>query len=227
MTQMSDFTLATARPLPVIVLADVSGSMSEHGKIDSLNRAITEMITSFAAERAERAEIQVAVITFGAGGARIHTELTSAGKTVWNPMRADGPTPLGDAVEVATRLVEDRQRIPGRAYRPALVLVSDGHPTDANGRASDNWKLPVQRLLESERGGRADRFALAIGDDADEAMLSAFLADPAKSVLRASEAGQIQAFFRWVTMSVTARSRSATPNALLLPPPPDLEADAF
>ena len=46
MTTLSDFTIATPRPLPVIVLADISGSMSENGKIDSLNQALEEMIKS-------------------------------------------------------------------------------------------------------------------------------------------------------------------------------------
>ncbi|MBX3360406.1 MAG: VWA domain-containing protein [Phycisphaeraceae bacterium] len=212
MTTLSDFTIATPRPLPVIVLADISGSMSENGKIDSLNHALDEMIKSFATEAQDRAEIQVSVITFGKTGAQIHSELTPASKAAWSPMQADGGTPLGAAISLATSLVEDRQRIPGRAYRPAIVLVSDGQPTD-------EWKEPVKRLLASERGSRADRFALGIGDDADKAMLAAFLGDPAKVVLQASDARQVQTFFRWVTMSVTSRSRSATPNAAPIQPP--------
>jgi len=220
MTTLSDFTIATPRPLPVIVLADISGSMSENGKIDSLNHALDEMIKSFATEAQDRAEIQVSVITFGKAGAQIHSELTPASKAAWSPMQADGGTPLGAAISLATSLVEDRQRIPGRAYRPAIVLVSDGQPTD-------EWKEPVKRLLASERGSRADRFALAIGDDADKAMLGAFLGDPAKAVLQASDARQVQTFFRWVTMSVTSRSRSATPNAAPIQPPPDLARDTF
>ncbi len=56
MTTLSDFTIATPRPLPVIVLADISGSMSENGKIDSLNHALDEMIKSFATEAQDRAE---------------------------------------------------------------------------------------------------------------------------------------------------------------------------
>jgi uncharacterized protein YegL len=220
MSQLSDFTIAAPRPLPVLILADVSGSMSEHGKIDSLNQAVAEMIKSFAAELPDRAEIQVSIITFGGDRAKVHSDLTPAAKAPWTAMLASGRTPLGEAVSLATAMIEDRQRIPSRAYRPAIVLVSDGQPTD-------EWKDPVQRLLTSDRGSRADRFALGIGDDADKAMLAAFLADSSKPVLKAGDAGQIQAFFRWVTMSVTARSRSASPNAATVQPPPDLAADAF
>lgn len=61
------------RPLPVIVLADVSGSMSEDGKIDILNNALKSMILSFGAEsKLLRAEIQVGLITFGGEVAKEH-----------------------------------------------------------------------------------------------------------------------------------------------------------
>ena len=48
MDKLQDFAIPTARPLPVIVLADASGSMEQDDKIVALNRAIAEMIRSFA-----------------------------------------------------------------------------------------------------------------------------------------------------------------------------------
>ena len=68
MEKLKEFTLSSARPLPVIVLADISGSMLEHGKIQSLNLAVREMLEAFRDEDDLRAEIHVAVITFGKGG---------------------------------------------------------------------------------------------------------------------------------------------------------------
>jgi len=218
MATLSDFTIAAPRPLPVIILADVSGSMSEHGKIDSLNQSISEMVKAFGTEARDRAEIQVAVITFGGGGARIHSNLASAAEFNWVPVAAAGGTPLGAAIGLATAMIEDRQVVSTRSYRPAIVLVSDGQPTD-------EWKEPLKCLLAAERASRADRFALGIGPDADRGMLSLFLGDPSKGVLQASDARQVQAFFRWVTMSVTARSRSTTPNASISSLLPDLSDD--
>ena len=40
MSKLKEFVMASARPLPVIILADISGSMSTNGKIDALNDAI-------------------------------------------------------------------------------------------------------------------------------------------------------------------------------------------
>src|SRR5690606_12720836 len=55
MSKLKEFTMSSARPLPVIVLADVSGSMSANGKIDALNDAVSEMIATFAEEDDTRA----------------------------------------------------------------------------------------------------------------------------------------------------------------------------
>ncbi len=78
---------------------------------------------------------------------------------------------------------------------------------------------PLAALLQSERGSKAQRMALGIGADADQAVLAAFLHDPEAKVFRADEARQIRRFFRFVTMSVAARSRSANPNAASKTPP--------
>jgi len=220
MSGLEEFTVATPRPLPVIILADVSGSMSEDGKIDALNYAIGEMIKSLALEAPDRAEIQVAVITFGGPRATLHTPLASAASATWTPMQASGLTPMGAAIEIATRLVEDRQAIPSRSYRPVIVLVSDGQP-------NDDWETPLRALHASTRGSKADRFALGIGSDPGLTTLNTFLADPSKQVLRADDARQMQRFFQWVTMSVTIRSKSATPDSVVATPPPDLAADLF
>ena len=78
MTELSNFTLSTARPLPVILLADVSGSMSINGKIDILNRCVADMISDFSKEDAGKAEIHLCTITFGKGGANLHQPLKPA-----------------------------------------------------------------------------------------------------------------------------------------------------
>lgn len=206
MASLKEFTISSARPLPVILIADVSGSMAADGKIEALNSAVTEMQSAFAEEDAGRAEIHLAVVTFG-GQAKLHIPLAPASATRWKPMQATGMTPLGAALDIVTDLIEDRDRISGRAYRPTLVLVSDGLPNDA-------WREPLKRLLHSERASKAQRLALGIGADADHEILRAFLDEPEGRIFEAHEAREIRNFFQWVTMSVTSRSRSAQPNAV-------------
>lgn len=220
MSKLKEFTASTARPLPVLLLADVSGSMSTNGKIDALNDAVQEMLDSFGSEDDSRAEIHVSVVTFGQNGAQVHQPLAPVSKVQLTRMTAAGGTPMGAAFDMATNMIEDRTQVPSRAYRPTIILVSDGQPTD-------EWQVPLKRLLGSERTSKAARFAMGIGDDADAAMLTTFLASSEARVYRAHEARQIKQFFRWVTMSVAQRSRSANPDSVVALEPTDLDAFNF
>lgn len=205
MNEIQKFTHADPRPLPVIILADISGSMSANGKIDNLNNAVSEMIGTFRDEEEGSAQIQVAVVTFGGGGAALHTALTPAEQLAWSPMAAAGPTPMGAAFRLVKEMVEDREQIPGRAYRPTIILVSDGVPTD-------EWNAALEEFLSAPRASKATRFALAIGEDASHDTLKQFLGDSPHGVFRADQAREIHKFFKWVTMSVTSRTRSTNPN---------------
>lgn len=211
---LREFATLAPRPLPVFVLADISGSMAVDGKIQALNQALRDMIEAFQGEEDLRAEILLSVLTFGDGRARIAQPLLPARQVSWSDLSASGNTPLGACLSLAQGLLEDRAVIPERSYRPTVVLVSDGQPNDA-------WQQPLQDLLASERSSRAFRFALAIGDDADLTVLRAFLGTPDAHVHRASEARQIRSFFRYVTMSITQRSRSTSPNQPAFAPPED------
>jgi uncharacterized protein YegL len=127
---------------------------------------------------------------------------------------------MGEAFDIAQNMIEDRDVVPSRAYRPTLVLVSDGLPTD-------DWQTPLKSLLDSERASKAMRFAMGIGEDADKETLKAFLGGQEGRVFEAHEAREIRKFFQWVTMSVTSRSRSANPNSVVVVEPTDLDEFDF
>ena len=207
---LKTFTVSKARPLPVIILADVSGSM--HGeKIDSLNYAVGEMIKVFSQEDIVRAEIHVAVITFGGQEAIMHQSLKPATEIIWQNMKANGMTPMGAAFAIARQLLEDREQLPIRAYLPTIVLVSDGQP-------NDEWQQPLEALLNSERAKKAVRLAMGIGEDAEHQMLERFIVNPEIPVFMAHQTRDIHKFFKYITNTTTQRSRSATPNQYILPP---------
>jgi len=224
---MKQFAAQTARPLPVIILADVSGSMEENAKIHSLKTALQGMIASFAKEGRLNAEIQVAVVTFGGEGAREHLKLTPAHMIErMDDLVAAGGTPMGSAFRLVAEMVENKELIPARAYRPTIVLVSDGWPTD-------DWEDAFKALTHSERAKKATRMAMAIGSDADKKMMASFINDPETPVFEAHHDQDIVRFFRAVSMSVTNRSRSTTPNQIeqidfsSLPDEDDLDLSGF
>ncbi len=226
----SKFTTNKPKPMPVILLLDVSGSMGEVmgdsyertgqtvfedgqqweivkggiSRIDVLNQAVQEMIASFAKEEQLEHEFLISVITFG-GSVRMHLPPMKASRIEWKPLTAAGETPLGEAITMVKGMIEDKESTPSRAYRPVLVLVSDGKPTDA-------WEAPLEGLVESGRSMKCDRIALAIGAGTDEDMLRKFIADTPNPLFHASDANQILDIFRRVTMSVTTRTRSKDPN---------------
>jgi len=200
--------------MPVIILADISGSMSVDGKIETINRAIAEMIACFAEEVDVRADIHVSVITFGKGGAKIHIPLQEAAKIQWIDMEAAGSTPMDKALELVAEIVEDKNQIASRDYHPNIILVSDGQPTDEKGHPTEKWKPALEELLNSPRASKTLRLAMGIGADADHEVLNEFVQHQQQNVpvFRADETNQIRLFFRWLTMSVTNRSRSANPG---------------
>ncbi len=199
--------MAKARPLPVIVMADTSGSMSVEGKIEALNSALKEMKDTFTHESNLHAELHLGIITFG-GIVQQHTPLTSIQDLkdeIFIDLEATGGTPMGEALSLVNEWLEDKGKIPSRAYRPVIILVSDGYPTD-------DWMAAFERFKSSERAQKATCLAMAIGSDADENMLSEFVNDLEAPLFHAHDARDIHRFFRAVTMSVTTRSSSTTPN---------------
>ncbi|MGI5454318.1 vWA domain-containing protein [Streptomyces sp. CA-249302] len=211
---------AKARPLPVVVLADVSGSMGEpQEKIDVLNECIRRMLSDFATADVGRGVIHVGVIAFSQDGAVLHQELVPAAKASWTDMQARGGTPLGAALALADELLRDEATVPPRAFSPTLILVSDGKPTD-------DWEEALDRLLDSPKGSKATRLAVAIGGpgmtEQAKAVLRRFVSDEASGVFEAQDVSRIQQYFRWVTVTVTQRAQSTRPDRAPVLNPEDL-----
>jgi uncharacterized protein YegL len=217
----SEFTASKAKPLPVILLLDTSGSMYGD-KISSLNDAVRKMLGTFMKEESQASQFLVSIITFG-GTASLAYSPTPASELAYADLGADGGTPLGAAIDVAKSLIEDRERTPSRAYRPLVVLVSDGIPTDS-------WESELDYLIQDGRSAKCDRMALGIGPEAyggpGRATLERFIAGTGHQVFEANDAGEIHNFFKVVTMSVVSRSLSQNPNdvpkdSALHPPQPE------
>ena len=208
------FTTPTAKPLPVILLLDVSGSMSG-SKINNLNKAVEDMLATFAQEEKMETEILVSVITFG-GKVELRVPYTKASQVQWQELQADGGTPMGTTLKMSKAMIEDKGTTPSRAYRPTVILVSDGQPTD-------DWEKPLESFISEGRSSKCDRMAMAIGGDADETVLKRFIKGTPHELFYAENAGQLHEFFQRVTMSVTMRTQSKNPNEV--PAPSEIKLD--
>ena len=199
----SQYTVQTAKPIPVLLLLDTSSSMSGP-KIDTLNSAVRQMIAAFAKEGRREVEVKVSIITFGSSINRLQP-FTSASAIDFQPLSAGGMTPLGAALRAAKDMIEDKTETPGRAYRPTVILVSDGQP-------NDQWEEPLRAFISEGRSAKCDRMAMAIGRDADKDILGRFIEGTPNPIFEARQAADIHEFFRLVTMSVTTRIHSANPH---------------
>jgi len=201
----SAFTAPKAKPLPVVLLLDVSTSMGG-ADITDLNTAVKEMVADFAKAEKSEIELLVSIITFGAE-VKLELPYTSASNIEWKDLQVSGATPMGTAFKMAKSMIEDKETTPSRAYRPTIVLVSDGAP-------NDEWQRPLQELVNEGRSSKCDRMAMAIGTGADNSVLNRFVEGTENGVFTAKDSSEIKKFFQFVTMSVTTRTASQNPNTI-------------
>lgn len=212
MNIMGDFIYKKAKPLPVILLLDTSGSMTIDDHIGTLNRAVQEMLRDFRKAANNEATISVAMITFSEEQARVYQPLADVNEIDIDQVQlgAYGMTPMGDAIRTAKAMIEDKAQIPSRAYRPTVVLVSDGAPTD-------DWKTALDAFIaKGTRSAKCYRMAMGIGVERGTAgydVLRQFVSSE-EQVFEATDASEISKFFQYVTISTTARTVSANPNMI-------------
>ncbi len=205
--ELDNFITNTGRPLPVFLLLDVSGSMTGT-KIDTLNECVREMIKDFKNERMSEVALKLCIITFGEEEAKLHTPLSALKDVEFENLQAKGMTPLGSALNMASKIINDKEQVSGKGYRPVVVLVSDGYP-------NDSWEQPLNEFVNGKRTSKCEKWALGIGDGYDANMLQKFLGDTDKKVFDASVAKEITKFFKFVTLSTIARSKSQDPNSII------------
>ena len=170
------------RPLDFFLLADCSGSMKGE-KIQALNFAIADMLPHLANwERdQEQAAMRVRAVAFGDEAVWHVPEPTPVSQLRWPPLQAAGRTRMGRALEVVAEAMNHLEK---RALRPAIILITDGRPTD-------DFDTGLATLLTSAAGRSALRLAVAIGRDADLDPLERFIGDPSVPVLVADSAEEI------------------------------------
>ena len=177
-------------------------------KIDTLNQCVKEMIKDFQNERMSEVALKLCVITFGGGGAKLHTPLAPLKDIEFSDLQASGMTPMGAALTMASGIINDKEQVSSKGYRPVVVLVSDGFP-------NDSWEQPLEEFVNGKRTSKCEKWALGIGDGYDANMLQKFLGSSDKKVFDASVAKEITKFFKFVTLSTIARSKSQDPNSII------------
>lgn len=222
---LKDVVIKEARPLPVIFLVDNSGSMANE-KINTVNLAIKEMIAEFSSIKNAKGKISIGVITFG-NTVEVVQPIDKIENIAIKEFKAMGKTWMGQAIDKAIDILEDKNKVPERAYTPTIILLSDGLPSDCPGMMEtknydfSQWE-PLKRLHSSERLRKCPKLALGIGEGTNYNMLNAFINNPEVPIIKAKDLATITKFFQWVTYSISKRSVSSNPNEAVLENPKDM-----
>lgn len=206
--------------MTLFYVVDTSGSMTGD-KIGSVNSAMEEAIIDDLPNISvanDDAEIKVAIMQFASGCSWITPSSgpIGIGEVIWNDLNASGLTDFGAAcVELDNKLSRNGflQSQTG-AYAPVILLFSDGGPTD-------NWEQGLAKLKENNWFKHAIKIAIAIGEDADKAVLSKFTGT-SESVITVHDKHTLKALIRKVSVRASEfQSHSKQTSDVLTTPEED------
>ncbi len=167
---LDDVVGVPRRTMTLFFLIDTSGSMIGN-KIGAVNDAVVNvlpMLDEISASNPD-AEIKVAALEFSSGTRWLYDEPKLAGDFVWQDVTASGLTSLGAAcLELNAKLSRNGfMQAASGSFAPAIILLSDGGPTD-------DFENGLAKLKGNNWFKAAIKIAIAIGDDADQEVLTKF-----------------------------------------------------
>jgi len=178
--------------LQFIWICDCSGSMSSK-KIESLDFSLKEATRGIRdwGKRRPNVKIEARAIAFGQGVHWVVAEPTDIEDFFWPKKSAGGFSGLGEAIDLLCDALEVDKMLDQKVQK-VLVLVSDGQFTD-------DYKIPLQRLLHTSLGSKSIRIGIGIGEDVDTGVLQEFMGcEPEKNQpLNAEDSAELIKFLEW------------------------------
>jgi uncharacterized protein YegL len=162
------------RPLHFIVMGDCSGSM-KGPKMQALNTALRAMLPHLLAWEREQLQAELLIRILGSATVpRWHVQDPTPAAELnhrWRDLEYvhQGWTNMGPAFEAVAEAIGPG-RLERRALRPAILLVTDGLPTDPPG----GFERGPAALAGHVPGRPSLRLAVAIGRDANSEPLDRF-----------------------------------------------------
>lgn len=185
------------RTMVLFFIADTSGSM-RGDKIASLNTAIHEVIPYIddINQKNPDALIKIAAMEFSSGTEWMYPQPVEAKDFQWRDLEAGGLTCLGEAcTELCAKLSTKAFMNEAKgSYAPAIILLSDGQPTD-------DYKRGLEKLRANNWFKAAIKVAINIGEEKVQTVLEDFTGN-SEAVLTVHTQEQLKGIIRFV--SVTA-----------------------
>lgn len=182
-----------------ILLLDTSGSMSG-SKITLLTEGLRTFKGEVSKDELAGKRVDLCVLTFG-NGVRVAHDFSPIDEFEPPELVANGHTPMGEAIQRAIELVEQRKqqyRDQGiDYYRPWIFMITDGEPTDMN-PGDSTWNDVIKRVHEGEANKKFMFFAVAV-EPADLELLRQ-IAPATRAPVRLKE-NRFKEMFQWLSKS--------------------------
>ncbi len=205
------------RRLPVYLVLDVSGSMMGE-PIEAVRNGVQLLASTLRSDPYALETAFLSVITFDEEAKQVVplTELTNFQPPT---IEAGTTTSLGEALRVTKECIEREVQTTTSNVRgdwkPLVFIMTDGMPTD-------DWQAG---LAEFQKANTGMVIACGAGSAVDTSILKQIT--PTVVTLDTADSASIQAFFKWVSASVSTtsqkidleKSESVSPGELPPPPP--------
>ena len=203
-----DFANNPESRCPCILLLDTSGSMGGM-PIQQLNEGVQTLKNELIQDSLATKRVEISVVTFGP--VNLESDFQTIDNFYPQQLEANGDTPIGAAVALAVDLVTKRKQVYKENgvgyYKPWIILITDGAPTD-------NWANAVQLIKEGEAKNAFAFFAIGVESANMEVLnkLSVRTALKLKGLM-------FREFFLWLSSSMKmVSSKNPGTSINLLPP---------
>lgn len=200
-----------------VIILDASSSMDttlpgqSETSLSALNSGLDVLVTELNKDPLAKRRAEISFVVYGTDVAPA-TEFSTVENLVLPTLTPSGVTSTGKAVETALDALEARKREYKAAgveyYRPIVMLISDGLPTDDISAAS-------ARMAEAVNSKKLSMFAVGVeGADMDQLAKLSPGRPPVK--LQGVKFGEL---FAWLSASQSAVSASQPGDSVALPAP--------
>lgn len=182
--------------------------------ISELNRGVQLFYNAIKDDEVAMYSAEICIVTFGGNDAICLEDFASLELQPDPPvLKANGMTPMGEAVNMALNLLEQRKNEYKDKgvdyYQPWLVLMTDGEPNGNSGELS----RAIQRTVDLVNSRKLTIFPIGIGPDADMSTLAKFSPNRAPLKLQGLK---FREFFSWLSKSVSKTSQSTPGESVKL-----------
>ena len=146
---------------PVVLLLDTSASMDGY-PIQELNRGVKQFFSEISSDEIARFSVETNIITFGGSVTSVMDFTGCSGELNVPTFSAGGYTPLGEALTLGMRKIQDQRRIYQQngiaSYKPWVIVLSDGMP-------NDDWHAAAEKAKAMADSGKMVYLGIGVGDD--------------------------------------------------------------